>query len=288
MRLLRCCCGLRGVMASSGAAAQTSPDRSMPSSQLPLPRQQAHQDGPGARASSFSFTPCAANLERRSHRAVQEALSVLTVELKGLGSQDAPSGSMRRKPPGASHRIDQHRLPDVTTLVAQHGRALSDTRGCALLRLSRLRRRREPWTPGTGASTASPTTPARPKDKVPTRWTDLCNPSSKQRLVRSARTVIFPASTPSWARKATEKLLNAWARTNPIIQRRHTQRIELMLPRDHMVQGDTISITASACSGKTGRRPTHRGVGTGDGLCGVAVTNRNTSGLRCAFVTDWT
>jgi len=90
-----------------------------------------------------------------------------------------------------------------------------------------------------------------PKDKAPKDWAISATRSSRA-ACRSIqrRTVSCRGSTQCWARTARGRCSNASAGRS-IIQRGHTQRMELMLPADHMMQGTTTSTMASPCSGKS-------------------------------------
>ena len=78
-----------------------------------------------------------------------------------------------------------------------------------------------------------------PKDKAPTSWNDLCNPFFKGSVSFDPAEDRYLAGLYAMLGEAgTEKLLKCIGENDPIIQRGHTQRIELMLAGDHMLQGD--------------------------------------------------
>lgn len=78
-----------------------------------------------------------------------------------------------------------------------------------------------------------------PPDKAPKGWFDLCNPFFKGSVSFDPMEARFLSGLYAiHGLEETEKLLKCIGENQPIIQRGHTQRIELMLAGDHMVQGD--------------------------------------------------
>jgi ABC-type Fe3+ transport system substrate-binding protein len=90
--------------------------------------------------------------------------------------------------------------------------------------------------------------------------------------------------------EGTEKLLKCIGDNDPIIQRGHTQRIELMLAGDHVVQGDNYLYHGIAMQKKNPSAP-YAIVYSAPvmGFAGVAVINKNTPRpYAAALWTDWT
>ena len=78
-----------------------------------------------------------------------------------------------------------------------------------------------------------------PPDKAPKQWSDLCNPFFKGSVSFEPAEARFLAGLYNlFGEDGTKKLLECIGKNDPIIQRGHSQRIELMLAGDHMVQGD--------------------------------------------------
>jgi iron(III) transport system substrate-binding protein len=78
-----------------------------------------------------------------------------------------------------------------------------------------------------------------PKDKAPRRWADLCNPFFRGSVSFDPAENRFLSGLNSMlGEEGTRQLLDCIGRNKPIVQRGHTQRMELMLAGDHMVQGD--------------------------------------------------
>ena len=78
-----------------------------------------------------------------------------------------------------------------------------------------------------------------PKDKAPKQWEDLCNPFFKGSVSFDPAEARYIAGLYAiMGEERLMKFMECIGKNNPIIQRGHTQRIELMLAGDHMVQGD--------------------------------------------------
>ncbi len=78
-----------------------------------------------------------------------------------------------------------------------------------------------------------------PKDKAPTGWNDLCNPFFKGSVSFDPAEDRYLAGLYAMlGEQGAEQLLKCIGANDPIIQRGHAQRMELMLAGDHMVQGD--------------------------------------------------
>ena len=88
----------------------------------------------------------------------------------------------------------------------------------------------------------------------------------------------------------THKLLKCIGANDPIIQRGHTQRIELMLAGDHMVQGDNYLYHGIAVKRKNPAAPYAISYSVPVmGFAGVAAINSNTARPHAAALwTEWT
>ena len=78
-----------------------------------------------------------------------------------------------------------------------------------------------------------------PPEKAPKDWFDLCDPFFKGSVSFDPAETRFISGL--WSILGEEKLvkfMECMGQNNPIIQRGHTQRMELMLAGDHMAQGD--------------------------------------------------
>jgi len=95
-----------------------------------------------------------------------------------------------------------------------------------------------------------------PKDKVPKAWTDFCNPFFKGNVSFDPAENRFLSGLHSMlGEDGTRALLECIGKNDPIIQRGHTQRMELMLAGDHMVQGDNYLYQGVAMQRKNPRAP---------------------------------
>jgi iron(III) transport system substrate-binding protein len=78
-----------------------------------------------------------------------------------------------------------------------------------------------------------------PKDKAPKSYDDLCNPFFKGNVSYDPAEIDYLSGLYAiFGEAKTESLLKCMGANDPIIQRGHTQRLQLMLAGDHMVQGD--------------------------------------------------
>ena len=126
---------------------------------------------------------------------------------------------------------------------------------------------------------------------MPTSWNDLCNPFFKGSVSFDPAEDRYLAGLYAMlGEEGTEKLLKCIGENDPIIQRGHTQRIELMLAGDHMVQGDNYLYYGFVMQKKNTKAP-YAIVTTAPavGFAGVAAINRNTARPHAAALwTEWT
>src|SRR5262245_38846097 len=130
-----------------------------------------------------------------------------------------------------------------------------------------------------------------PKDKIPTKWMDLCNPFFKGSVSFDPAEERYLAGLYAiMGEEKTSKLLKCVGANDPIIQRGHTQRIELMLAGDHMVQGDNYLYHGIVVKRKNPSAPYAISYSVPVmGFAGVAAINRNTARPHAAALwTEWT
>ena len=220
----------------------------------------------------------------------------LNVELEGdIGSQDATERLYAEETAGR-HFTDviNVALPDLTTLTAKDMIARFETPAIKAV-LPPYKGFIDPqnrWTPWYWSEHGiSYNSNLVPKDKVPTGWNDLCNPFFKGSVsFDPAEDRYLSGLYAMLGEEATEQLLKCIGDNEPIIQRGHTQRIELMLAGDHMLQGDNYLYHGISIQRKIPTAP-YAIVYSAPamGFAGVAVINKNT--LRpyaAALWTDWT
>lgn len=130
-----------------------------------------------------------------------------------------------------------------------------------------------------------------PKDKIPMKWMDLCNPFFKGSVSFDPAEERYLAGLYAiMGEEETVKLLKCVGANDPIIQRGHTQRIELMLAGDHMVQGDNYLYHGIVVKRKNPSAPYAISYSVPVmGFAGVAAINRNTTRPHAAALwTEWT
>ncbi len=95
-----------------------------------------------------------------------------------------------------------------------------------------------------------------PKDKAPKAWNDLCNPFFKGSVSFDPTENRFLSGLNAMlGEEGARALIECVGRNDPIIQRGHTQRMELMLAGDHMVQGDNYLYQGVAMQRRNPRAP---------------------------------
>jgi ABC-type Fe3+ transport system substrate-binding protein len=130
-----------------------------------------------------------------------------------------------------------------------------------------------------------------PKDKIPGAWIDLCNPFFKGSVSFDPAEERYLAGLYAiMGEEETIKLLKCIGANDPIIQRGHTQRIELMLAGDHMVQGDNYLYHGISVKRKNPSAPYAISYSVPVmGFAGVAAINSNTTRPHAAALwTEWT
>jgi iron(III) transport system substrate-binding protein len=130
-----------------------------------------------------------------------------------------------------------------------------------------------------------------PKDKAPKEWKDICNPFFKGSIsFDPAEDRYLSGLYAVMGEAETIALLKCAGANDPIIQRGHTQRIELMLAGDHMVQADNYLYHGISVQKKNPAAP-YAIVYSAPamGFAGVAAINRNTTRpYAAALWTEWT
>jgi iron(III) transport system substrate-binding protein len=128
-------------------------------------------------------------------------------------------------------------------------------------------------------------------DHAPKRWSDLCNPYFRGSVSFDPAENRFLSGLNSMlGEEATLRLLECIGKNDPIVQRGHTQRMELMLAGDHMVQGDNYLYQGVAMQRKNPSAPfaivySAPILATND----VAAINRNAPNpYAAALFADWT
>jgi len=130
-----------------------------------------------------------------------------------------------------------------------------------------------------------------PPHAAPRSWSDLCNPFFRGSVsFDPAENRFLSGLNAMLGETATVRLLECIGRNDPIVQRGHTQRMELMLAGDHMVQGDNYLYQGVAMQRKNPATPFAIAysapiIATND----VAAINRNAPNpYAAALFADWT
>jgi iron(III) transport system substrate-binding protein len=130
-----------------------------------------------------------------------------------------------------------------------------------------------------------------PPDEAPQRWSDLCHAFFRGSVSFDPGENRFLSGLNAMlGETATVRLLECIGKNDPIIQRGHTQRMELMLAGDHMVQGDNYLYQGVAMQRKNPAMPFAIAnsapiIATND----VAAINRNAPNpYAAALFADWT
>jgi iron(III) transport system substrate-binding protein len=220
----------------------------------------------------------------------------LNVELEGdIGSQDAAERLYAEETAGR-HFTDVINvgLPDLNTLLAKDMLARFPTASTNAI-LPPYKGFIDPdarWIPWYWSEHGiSYNSSLVPKDKVPAKWDDLCNPFFKGSVSFDPAEDRYLAGLYAiMGEAAVEKLLECVGKNDPIIQRGHTQRIELMLAGDHMLQGDNYLYHGIFLQKKNPKAPYQIVYSVPImGFAGVAAINKNTQHpYAAALWTDWT
>jgi iron(III) transport system substrate-binding protein len=219
----------------------------------------------------------------------------LTIELEGdIGSQDAAERLYAEETAGR-HLTDviNIALPDITTLIAKDMTARFPTPATASI-LPPYKGFIDPqnrWTPWYWSEHGvSYNSNLVPKDKVPKTWQDLCNPFFKGSVsFDPAEDRFLSGLYAIMGEQATVNLLKCIGENDPIIQRGHTQRVELMVAGDHMVQGDNYLYHGIGMKRKNPSVPYAIAYSVPImGFAGVSVINKNAQHpYAAALWTDW-
>ncbi len=288
-----------GLSLPPNAAAQTSAADQLYAEIARLPaaeRQKRLEDGARREGKLVLIHTMRGNLSVDHVALFRKRFPFLTVELEGdIGSQDAAERLYTEETAGR-HFTDviNIALPDVGTLAAKNMIARLPTPATETI-LPPYRGFIDPesrWIPWYWSEHGiSYNSRLVPKDKVPAQWMDLCNPFFKGSVsFDPAEDRYLSGLYAIMGEEATDKLLKCIGNNDPIIQRGHTQRIELMLAGDHMVQGDNYLYHGIFIQRKNPSAP-YAIVYSAPvmGFGGIAVINRNTTRPHAAALwADWT
>jgi iron(III) transport system substrate-binding protein len=226
----------------------------------------------------------------------QKRYPFLKIELEGdIGSQDATE-RLYTEETASRHLTDviNVALPDLTQLRSKDmlARLASPAVATILPPYRGFLDTDGRWTPWYWSEHGiSYNTSLVPKDKAPTGWNDLCNPFFKGSVsFDPAEDRYLAGLYAMFGEAGAANLLKCIGANDPIIQRGHAQRMELMLAGDHMLQGDNYLYQGVQIQRKNPRAP-YAIVYSAPafGFAGVAAINRNAPHpYAAALWTDWT
>ncbi|HEY6257859.1 MAG TPA: extracellular solute-binding protein [Xanthobacteraceae bacterium] len=219
----------------------------------------------------------------------------LKIELEGdIGSQDATERLYTEETAGR-HLTDviNVALPDLTALRNKDmlARFVSPAAASILPPYQGFLDSQGRWTPWYWSEHGiSYNSSLVPKDKAPRGWDDLCNPFFKGSVsFDPAEDRYLAGLYAMFGEQGTQRLLKCIGENDPIIQRGHAQRMELMLAGDHMVQGDNYLYQGVIIQRKNPSAP--YAIATSApafGFAGVAAINKNAQHpYAAALWADW-
>ena len=129
-----------------------------------------------------------------------------------------------------------------------------------------------------------------PPELVPQSWQDLCNPGLKGQVSYDPIDVYFLNGLVGvLGEEGAINLLKCIGDNDPVIARGHTQRLQLMLAGDHLVQGDNYIYRGTSMKDEDPNTPfavAWNAEVFGD--AGVAMINKNTTHpYTAALYVDW-
>jgi len=287
------------IGAPPGATAQNFPaDRAYAdlAARSPAERAKRIEDGARAEGKLVIIHTMRGSLSVDHVAMFQKRYPFLKIELEGdIGSQDATERLYTEETAGR-HLTDvvNVALPDLTQLRNKDMLARFASPAVATI-LAPYRGFIDPqarWTPWYWSEHGiSYNTSLVPKDKAPTSWDDLCNPFFKGSVsFDPAEDRYLAGLNAMFGEPGAEKLLKCIGENEPIIQRGHAQRMELMLAGDHMLQGDNYLYQGVQIQRRNPSAP-YAIVYSAPafGFAGVAAINRNAPHpYAAALWADWT
>ena len=234
-------------------------------------------------------------LAREHVRLFEKRYPFIKVEMADMGSQDAAERFIAEETAGR-HLTDTISLavPDLPVILKQD--LLADYRTPATSRIPKQFQgfldKENRWVPYYWSEHGiSYNTNLIPPDKAPKNWQDLCNPAYKGQVSFDPPETRFMVGL--YVLMGEEKFqewLKCMGQNQPIIQRGHTQRMNLMLSGDHAVQGDNFLYVGAEEKKKDPKTP-YAIVYSAPILAyaGVMIINKNTqSPHAAALFSDWT
>lgn len=299
---LRACCLVYGLLATSFAgqvyaAAAQSPEAIYAELAKLKPEDRAKRIEEGARKEGkLNFIHTFRGKLARDHaRLFEKRYPYVKVEMADMGSQDAAERFIAEETAGR-HLTDILSLavPDLPVILKQDLFANYPTPATRKVpkKFEGFLDKDNRWVPWYWSEHGiSYNTNLIPADKAPKSWQDLCNPAYKGKVSFDPPETRFMVGL--YVMMGEDKF-QAWLKcvgeNQPIIQRGHTQRMNLMLSGDHAIQGDNFLYVGAEEKKKDPKTP-YAIVYSAPILAyaGVMVINKNTQHpYASALFSDWT
>jgi iron(III) transport system substrate-binding protein len=234
-------------------------------------------------------------LAREHVRLFEKRYSFLKVEMADMGSQDAAERFIAEET-AKRHLTDVISLavPDMPVILKQDLLANYPTPATQRVpkRFQGFLDKENRWIPWYWSEHGiSYNTNLIPPDKAPKSWQDLCNPAYKGKVSFDPPETRFMVGL--FVMMGEEKFqswLKCMGQNQPIIQRGHTQRMNLMLAGDHAIQGDNFLYVGAEAKKKDPKTP-YAIVYSAPilGYAGAIIINKNSQHpYASALFSDWT
>jgi len=279
------------------AAAAQSPERLFAELAKLKPEQRAKRLEEGSRKEGkLNFIHTFRGKLARDHvRLFEKRYPFVKVEMADMGSQDAAERFIAEETAGR-HLTDTISLavPDMPVILNQNLVAKYPTPATQRVpkRFEGFLDKQNRWVPWYWSEHGiSYNTNLIPSDKAPKSWQDLCNPAYKGQVSFDPPETRFMVGL--YVMMGDEKF-QAWLKcmgeNQPIIQRGHTQRMNLMLSGDHAIQGDNFLYVGAQEKKKDPKTPYAIVYSTPIlAYAGAMIINKNTQNPHAAALfSDWT
>jgi iron(III) transport system substrate-binding protein len=234
-------------------------------------------------------------LARDHVRLFEKRYPFVKVEMADMGSQDAAERLIAEETAGR-HLTDILSLavPDLPVILKQNLLAQYPTPATQRVpkQFQGFLDKQSRWVPYYWSEHGiSYNTNLIPAEKAPKSWDDLCNPAYKGQVSFDPPETRFMVGL--YVMMGEDKFQNwlkCMGQNQPIIQRGHTQRMNLMLSGDHAIQGDNFLYVGAEEKKKDPKTP-YAIVYSAPILAyaGVMVINKNTQNPHAsALFNDWT
>ena len=286
------------ICVPASAIAQNSAPEKIYAELAALPvaeRAKKIEDGARAEGKLVMIHTMRGNLSADHVELFRKRYPFIKVALEGdIGSQDAAERLYTEETAGR-HLTDviNVALPDLTALNAKNmlARFVSPGTSAILPVYQGFIDPQGRWTPWYWSEHGlSYNTNLVPKDKAPKGWDDLCNPFFKGNASYDPAEDRYLAGLYAMlGEQGAVRLIKCIGENEPIIQRGHAQRMELMLAGDHMMQGDNYLYQGVLIKRKNPSAPYAVVTSAAAfGFAGVAAINRNAQHpYAAALWTDW-